>query len=78
MCASGQVRCGARLGYSCGISFENGWEDKEFIRTRVWGMEQIREEVAKWNPEEVERVPEHLVSSLRALLAPWPTTVRAR
>ncbi|WP_417604697.1 formate dehydrogenase subunit alpha [Primorskyibacter flagellatus] len=36
--------------------FENGWEDKEFIRTRVWGMDQIREEVAKWNPDEVERV----------------------
>ena len=36
--------------------FENGWEDKEFIRTRVWGMDQIREEVSKWNPEEVERV----------------------
>ncbi len=36
--------------------FENEWEDKEFIRTRVWGMDQIREEVAKWTPEEVERV----------------------
>ncbi|OZB15994.1 MAG: formate dehydrogenase [Marinobacter sp. 34-60-7] len=36
--------------------FENGWEDKEFIRTRVYGMEDIRAEVAKWNPEEVERV----------------------
>ncbi len=36
--------------------FENGWEDKEFIRTRVWGMDQIKEEVARWNPEEVERV----------------------
>ncbi|MCV3273099.1 formate dehydrogenase subunit alpha [Roseobacter sinensis] len=36
--------------------FENGWEDKEFIRTRVWGMDQIRTEVAKWTPEEVERV----------------------
>ncbi|TGN39167.1 formate dehydrogenase subunit alpha [Marinobacter confluentis] len=36
--------------------FENGWEDKEFIRTRVWGMDQIREEVKRWNPEEVERV----------------------
>ncbi|WP_425099455.1 formate dehydrogenase subunit alpha [Tropicibacter sp. S64] len=36
--------------------FENGWEDREFIRTRVWGMDQIREEVAKWTPEEVERV----------------------
>jgi formate dehydrogenase major subunit len=36
--------------------FENGWEDKEFIRTRVWGMEQIRDEVANWTPAEVERV----------------------
>ncbi len=36
--------------------FENGWEDKEFIRTRVWGMDEIKTEVAKWNPEEVERV----------------------
>ncbi|MFO7529598.1 MAG: formate dehydrogenase subunit alpha [Marinobacter sp.] len=36
--------------------FENGWEDKEFIQTRVWGMDDIREEVKRWNPEEVERV----------------------
>jgi formate dehydrogenase major subunit len=36
--------------------FDNGWEDKEFIRTRVWGMDQIKEEVMRWNPEEVERV----------------------
>jgi formate dehydrogenase major subunit len=36
--------------------FENGWEDKEYIRQRVWGMDQIRQEVNKWTPEEVERV----------------------
>ncbi len=36
--------------------FENSWEDKEFIRQRVWGMDQIRQEVKKWAPEEVERV----------------------
>jgi len=36
--------------------FENSWEDKEFIRTRVYGMDDIRQEVKKWNPEEVERV----------------------
>ncbi|HAB68372.1 MAG TPA: formate dehydrogenase, partial [Gammaproteobacteria bacterium] len=36
--------------------FENGWEDKEFIRTRVWGMDDIKTEVAKWTPDEVERV----------------------
>ncbi len=36
--------------------FENSWEDKEFIRQRVWGMDQIKAEVAKWTPEETERV----------------------
>ncbi|MFT7596713.1 MAG: formate dehydrogenase major subunit [Paracoccaceae bacterium] len=47
--------------------FENAWEDKEFIRTRVWGMDQIREEVAKWNPEEVERVTGAPGSQLRRI-----------
>jgi len=36
--------------------FKNGWEDKEFIRQRVYGMEDARKEIDKWNPEEVERV----------------------
>ncbi|UWQ21473.1 formate dehydrogenase subunit alpha [Jannaschia sp. W003] len=45
--------------------FENGWEDQEFIRTRVWGMDQIREEVARWTPEEVERVTGTPGSQLR-------------
>jgi len=36
--------------------FDNSWEDKEFIRQRVWGLEEIKAEVAKWTPEETERV----------------------
>jgi formate dehydrogenase major subunit len=36
--------------------FENGWEDKQYIRQRVWGMDEIRAEVKKWTPEETERV----------------------
>ena len=36
--------------------FENGWEDKEYIRQRVYGMDEVRKEVAKWNPAEIERV----------------------
>ncbi len=36
--------------------FENGWEDKEFIRQRVYGMEDIKAEVKKWTPGETERV----------------------
>ena len=36
--------------------FQNGWEDKEFIEQRVYGMDEIRKEVAKYTPEEVERI----------------------
>ncbi|MBM3529972.1 MAG: formate dehydrogenase [Alphaproteobacteria bacterium] len=36
--------------------FKNGWEDKVFIQQRVYGMDQVRREVEKWTPEEVERV----------------------
>ncbi|WP_431854127.1 formate dehydrogenase subunit alpha, partial [Azospirillum sp.] len=36
--------------------FENGWEDKDYIAKRVYGMDEIRAEVAKWTPEEVEKV----------------------
>jgi formate dehydrogenase major subunit len=52
--------------------FENGWEDKEFIRQRVYGMDQIRAEVAKWTPEEVERVsgvPEEQVKRAAKIMA---------
>ena len=36
--------------------FENSWEDKTFIKQRVYGMDEIRAEVKKWDPEETERV----------------------
>ena len=36
--------------------FKNGWEDKEFIKQRVYGMDDVRKEVEKWTPDEVERV----------------------
>jgi formate dehydrogenase major subunit len=54
-----RFRSGTDVALTWGILwhiFENGWEDKEYIRQRVWGMDQIRPEVAKWTPEEVERV----------------------
>src|SRR5437868_13339413 len=35
---------------------QNGWEDKEFIAQRVYGFEEVRKEIEKWTPEEVERV----------------------
>lgn len=52
--------------------FQNGWEDKEFIRQRVYGLEDIRAEVAKWTPDEVERVtglPEAQVKHVAGLFA---------
>ncbi len=37
--------------------FKNGWEDKEYIRQRVYGMEKVKEEVmAKYTPEVVADV----------------------
>jgi formate dehydrogenase major subunit len=35
---------------------KNGWENKEFIKQRVYGFEDARKEMEKWTPEEVERV----------------------
>ncbi|SMF55596.1 formate dehydrogenase major subunit [Tistlia consotensis] len=54
-----QSRPGTDIAVIWGILwhiFENEWEDKEYIRQRVWGMDHIREEVRRWTPEEVERV----------------------
>src|SRR5947207_12771845 len=36
--------------------FKNGWEDKQFIEQRVYGMDDIRKEVEKYTPDEVERI----------------------
>jgi formate dehydrogenase major subunit len=32
---------------------KNGWEDKEFIQQRVYGFDELKKEVEKWNPQEV-------------------------
>lgn len=52
--------------------FKHGWEDKKFIRQRVYGIDQIRKEVAKWTPSEVERVtgvPENQVYAAAKTMA---------
>src|SRR2546421_11788266 len=54
-----RVRPGTHIATIYGMLwhiFKNGWEDKEFIRQRVYGIEEIRKEVEKWPPDEVERV----------------------
>jgi formate dehydrogenase major subunit len=36
--------------------FKNGWVDKEYVKQRVWGLDQVEKEVMKWTPEETEHV----------------------
>ncbi|MBA5763497.1 formate dehydrogenase subunit alpha [Vibrio sp. 404] len=53
------LRPGSDVAFIWGVLwhvFANNWEDKQFIQQRVFGMDEIRTEVAKWNPAEVERV----------------------
>ncbi|RJX66450.1 twin-arginine translocation signal domain-containing protein [Vibrio sinensis] len=53
------LRPGTDVAFIWGVLwhvFANNWEDKEFIYQRVFGMDEIRTEVAKWTPAEVERV----------------------
>jgi len=54
-----RIRSGSDVAFLMGMLyhiFQNGWEDKDYIRTRVYGMDKVREEAKKWTPAEVERV----------------------
>jgi formate dehydrogenase major subunit len=52
-----RMRSGADIPFLYGVLyhvFKNGWEDKQYINDRVWGMDKVREEVlAKWTPDKV-------------------------
>jgi formate dehydrogenase major subunit len=70
-----RVRPGAHIPTIYGMLwhiFQNGWEDKDFLRQRVYGMDQVRKEVDKWPPAEVERVtglPEAQVRRIAEIFA---------
>jgi len=54
-----RIRPGTDVGFIWGLMwhiFENGWEDKDYIHARVYGMDDVRAEVAKWDPAAVEQV----------------------
>ncbi|HEY4635887.1 MAG TPA: molybdopterin-dependent oxidoreductase, partial [Rhodospirillales bacterium] len=60
--------------------FENGWEDKNYIKARVYGMDKIKEEVMKkWTPEEVHNVtgvpPEQLLKITEMFAKNRPSTI---
>jgi formate dehydrogenase major subunit len=55
-----RFRSGTDVAFLFGLVyhvFKNGWEDKEYIRQRVYGMDKVKEEVmAKYTPDVVADV----------------------
>ncbi|MDC8804872.1 molybdopterin-dependent oxidoreductase [Halomonas pacifica] len=54
-----RLRPGSDVAFIWGLLwhiFENGWEDREYIRQRVYAMDEVRAEVANFPPAEVERI----------------------
>ena len=54
-----RIRSGTDIAFLWGMLyhiFKNGWEDKDYIKARVYGMDKAREEVMKWTPDKVEEV----------------------
>lgn len=51
-----RIRSGTDTAFMWGLLwyvFENGWEDKEYIKHRVYGMDKVRETVKKYTPDVV-------------------------
>jgi formate dehydrogenase major subunit len=54
-----RVRPGTDAAFIMGlvnVIIQNGWEDKEFIRTRVAGFEEMAQVAEAYTPEEVENI----------------------
>jgi len=53
-----RIRSGTDIPFLFGLVyhiFKNGWEDKRYIKDRVYGMEAVKADVmAKWTPDKVE------------------------
>jgi len=71
-----RIRSGTDIPFLFGLLhhiFKNGWEDKQYVNDRVYGMEKVREDVlAKWTPDKVEEacgVPEAQMFKVAKMLA---------
>jgi formate dehydrogenase major subunit len=69
-------RSGSDVAFLFGVLyhvFKNGWEDKQYIHDRVYGMDEVRKDVmAKWTPDkvaDVTGVPEEQVLAVAKTLA---------
>jgi formate dehydrogenase major subunit len=53
-----RIRSGSDIPFLFGVMhhiFKNGWEDKQYIADRVYGMDKVREEaLTVWTPDKVE------------------------
>ncbi len=78
-----RIRSGSDIAFLFGMLhhiFKNGWEDKQYIHDRVYGMDKVREEcLTKWTPDKVEEVtgvPEATVYKVAEMMAKnKPSTV---
>jgi len=78
-----RIRSGSDIPFLFGMLyhiFKNGWEDKQYIADRVYGMDKVKAEVmAKWTPDKVEEacgVPEAEVLKVAKMMAEnRPSTV---
>jgi formate dehydrogenase major subunit len=77
-----RIRPGTDVAFINGLLwhiFENGWEDKKFISQRVYGLDDVRKEVKKWAPDEVENVvgvkPSQMERVARTLSENRPGTI---
>lgn len=70
-----RLRPGTDVAFIWGLLwhiFKNGWEDKEYIRQRVYGMDEVRLEIEKWPPDvvtDVTGVPEEQVLQVAKTMA---------
>ncbi|MDD2926235.1 formate dehydrogenase subunit alpha [Rhodoferax sp.] len=55
-----RIRSGSDIAFLFGVLyhvFNNGWEDKQYINDRVYGMDKVKADVmANWTPDKVEDV----------------------
>jgi len=71
-----RIRSGTDIPFVFGMLYhiyKNGWEDKQYINDRVYGMDKVREEImTKWTPDKVEEVcgvPEAQVLKVAEMMA---------
>ena len=77
-----RIRTGTDVAFVYGllhVIFKNGWEDKSFLESRVYGIDDIKAEAAKWTPEEtsdVTGIPAAQIIQIATILATTkPATV---